>query len=58
MQDAIHAPHIEWEICSDENVYVGQGDTSVPPAANNVLPNVIEKSERVAIVHGLAVSAV
>ncbi|TBU48705.1 alpha/beta-hydrolase [Dichomitus squalens] len=54
VQDAIHAPHIDWEICSEENVYVGFGDTSVPPAANNVLPNVIEKSERVAIVHGLA----
>ena len=59
VQDAIHAPHIEWETCSDGSVYVnaqgGPGrDTSIPSTLS-VLPNVIEKSNRTLIVHGLAV---
>ncbi|KAI0031701.1 alpha/beta-hydrolase [Vararia minispora EC-137] len=52
VQDAIHAPHITWSDCSEHNVYVG-GDHSIPSTLS-VLPNVIEKSERTVIVHGLA----
>ena len=55
VQDAIHAPHIEWSDCAAIAPYVNETDNSVPPAANHVLPNVIEKSERSAVVHGLAV---
>lgn len=53
VQDAIHAPHIEWNDCSNVNVYTGNGDTSIPSTLS-VLPNVIEKSNRTIIVHGLA----
>lgn len=50
---------MNWEICSWP-VYVdpatgGPGDDQSLPSTLSVLPNVIEKSERVAIVHGLAV---
>ena len=61
VQDAIHAPHIVWEACADISVYVntttgrGINDQSIPSALS-VLPNVIEKSERTVIVHGLSVS--
>ncbi|KAH9963269.1 Alpha/Beta hydrolase protein [Russula dissimulans] len=48
---AIHAPAgVDWVLCS-ENVFP-DGDTSLPPAFT-VLPNVIEKSKRSVIVHGL-----
>ncbi|KAI0343371.1 alpha/beta-hydrolase [Trametopsis cervina] len=58
VQDVIHAPHIDWEACSSGSVYVNaQGrpgqDQSVASTLS-VLPNVIEKSVRTAIVHGLA----
>ncbi|KAF7375877.1 Carboxypeptidase [Mycena sanguinolenta] len=53
VQDAIHAPHIVWEICASRSVYLPGGDQSIPSTLS-VLPNVIEKSERVVIVHGLA----
>ncbi|KAI0059324.1 alpha/beta-hydrolase [Artomyces pyxidatus] len=54
VKKAIHAPvNVSWEECSDGNVFVGRGDTSLPPAMT-VLPNVIEKSNRSVIVHGLA----
>ncbi|TFY81154.1 hypothetical protein EWM64_g2853 [Hericium alpestre] len=59
VQDAIHAPHIVWEACANGDVYInattGRGgrDQSIPSTLS-VLPNVIEKSERVAIIHGLA----
>ena len=53
VKKAIHAPlHVTWEECSDINVFP-HGDKSLPPAFT-VLPNVIEKSERSVIVHGLA----
>ncbi|TDL18856.1 alpha/beta-hydrolase [Rickenella mellea] len=57
--DAIHAPHIEWDICSNIDVYVNPttggtgGDLSLPSTLS-VLPKVIEKSVRTVIVHGLA----
>ncbi|THH29556.1 hypothetical protein EUX98_g4633 [Antrodiella citrinella] len=50
---AIHAPlNVTWAECSNVNVFP-RGDGSLPPAFT-VLPNVIEKSERAVIVHGLA----
>jgi len=56
VKKAIHAPtNVTWIECSNENVFVGRGgDQSLPPAVNGVLANVIEKSERAVIVHGLA----
>jgi carboxypeptidase D len=39
-------------LCTDADVFP-QGDASLPPAFT-VLPNVIEKSKRSVIVHGLA----
>jgi len=39
-------------LCTDTTVFP-QGDASLPPAFT-VLPNVIEKSNRSVIVHGLA----
>ncbi|KAJ3517268.1 hypothetical protein NLJ89_g613 [Agrocybe chaxingu] len=59
VQDAIHAPHITWNSCSNDAVYVNE-TTGVPgrdtsmPSTLSVLPNVIEKSVRTVIVHGLA----
>lgn len=50
---AIHAPtNVKWTECSEQRVFP-RGDGSLPPALT-VLPNVIEKSERSVIVHGLA----
>lgn len=52
VKKAIHAPaNVNWEECSDVNVFP-RGDASLPPAFT-VLPNVIEKSNRSVIVHGL-----
>ena len=52
---AIHAPlDVDWTECSNINVFP-QGDGSLPSALT-VLPNVIEKSKRTVVVHGLAVS--
>lgn len=60
VQKAIHAPHIDWETCSSGSVYVnaqGQpGNDQSVASTLSVLPNVIEKSVRTVIVHGLAVS--
>jgi len=53
VQDAIHAPHIVWNSCATRSVYLPGGDQSIPSTLS-VLPNVIEKSEKVVIVHGLA----
>lgn len=59
VQDAIHAPHISWSSCSNINVYVdpatGRGgrDQSIASMLS-VMPNVIEKSKRAVVVHGLA----
>ncbi|GLB37384.1 putative peptidase S10 family protein [Lyophyllum shimeji] len=59
VQDAIHAPHIQWSDCANAPVYInrttGRGgrDQSIPSTLS-VLPNVIEKSVRTVIVHGLA----
>lgn len=49
---AIHAPNVPWGECSDINVFP-KGDGSLPSALS-VLPNVIQKSNRTVIVHGLA----
>ncbi|KAA1470650.1 alpha/beta-hydrolase [Dentipellis sp. KUC8613] len=53
VQDAIHAPHINWEVCTHRPVYVNRKDLSIRSTLS-VLPNVIEKSERTVIAHGLA----
>ncbi|KZP07780.1 alpha/beta-hydrolase [Athelia psychrophila] len=53
VKKAIHAPvSVDWTECSNINVFP-DGDGSLPPAFS-VLPNVIEKSNRTVIVHGLA----
>lgn len=53
VKNAIHAPiDVAWAECTDVNVFP-HNDTSLPPAFT-VLPNVIEKSNRSVIVHGLA----
>jgi carboxypeptidase D len=53
VKEAIHAPtDVNWVECTDTNVFPN-GDASLPPAFT-VLPNVIEKSKRSVIVHGLA----
>jgi carboxypeptidase D len=53
VKEAIHAPvDTNWTECSEINVFPN-GDGSLP-AAFTVLPNVIEKSQRTVIVHGLA----
>ena len=49
---AIHAPDVDWVLCTDQKVFP-KGDPSVPPAYT-VLPNVIEKSKRSVIVQGLS----
>ncbi|KAL5520959.1 hypothetical protein ACEPAF_2962 [Sanghuangporus sanghuang] len=59
VQDAIHAPHIVWRSCTNTNVYVNTttgrpiNDQSIPSMLS-IMPNVIEKSERTVVVHGLA----
>jgi carboxypeptidase D len=53
VKEAIHAPvDTEWMVCSEIDVFPN-GDGSLP-SAFTVLPNVIEKSQRSVIVHGLA----
>ena len=50
---AIHAPsEVVWAECGETKVFPN-GDASPPPAFT-VLPNVIEKSKRFVMVHGLA----
>lgn len=50
---AIHAPpHVNWTECSNIDVFPN-GDGSLPSALS-VLPNVIDKSNRTVIIHGLA----
>ncbi|KAG8710190.1 hypothetical protein FRC11_004764 [Ceratobasidium sp. 423] len=51
VQDAIHAPHINWDECSSVGVFVNGTDNSVPVMLS-VMPNVIEKSERTVVMHG------
>ena len=54
---AIHAPlDVDWEECSWVDVF--PCDDASLPSALSVLPNVIEKSKRSVIVHGLAVSLI
>ncbi|QRV94647.1 Serine carboxypeptidase [Ceratobasidium sp. AG-Ba] len=51
VQDAVHAPHINWAECSAIDVFVNGTDRSVPTMLS-VMPNVIEKSERTVVMHG------
>jgi len=53
VKQAIHAPmEVDWAECSNINVFP-HGDSSDPPALNGVLTNVIQKSNRSVVVHGL-----
>jgi carboxypeptidase D len=52
VKKAIHAPDTTWTECSDADVF-STGDQSLPSSLS-VLPNVIEKSNRTVIIHGLA----
>ncbi|KAK0490289.1 Alpha/Beta hydrolase protein [Armillaria novae-zelandiae] len=53
VKEAIHAPvDVEWTECSNINVFP-HGDSSLP-SSFAALPNVIEKSNRTVIAHGLA----
>jgi carboxypeptidase D len=53
VKEAIHAPtNVTWTECTDTDVFPN-GDASFP-SVFTVLPNVIEKSKRSVIVHGLA----
>jgi carboxypeptidase D len=50
VKEVIHAPaDVDWTLCTPN---VLANDSSLPPAFT-VLPNVIEKSKRSVIVHGL-----
>ncbi|GJE91542.1 alpha/beta hydrolase [Phanerochaete sordida] len=52
VKQAIHAPvHVTWSECANIHVFP-TGDNSAP--SFTILPNIIEKSERAVIVHGLA----
>ena len=52
VKEAIHAPvDVDWVECSNITVFPN-GDASLPPVFT-VLPNVIEKSRRSVIMHGL-----
>ena len=51
VKEAIHAPvNVDWIECS--NFVFPNGDASLPPVFT-VLPDVIEKSKRSVIIHGL-----
>ncbi|KAJ7083109.1 alpha/beta-hydrolase [Mycena belliarum] len=53
VKQAIHAPaNVDWAECADVRVFP-RGDASLP-SSFTVLPNVIEKSARTVIAHGLA----
>lgn len=51
VQEAIHAPSMDWSECSNENVFPN-GDSSLPSALT-VLPGVIERTQNVIVSHGL-----
>ncbi|TVY33747.1 putative serine carboxypeptidase [Lachnellula subtilissima] len=51
VQKAINAPLIEWNECTNTEVFVGGQDNS-PPSGLSVLPGVIERSKRTIIGHG------
>ncbi|KAF8257528.1 alpha/beta-hydrolase [Lactarius quietus] len=54
VKEAIHAPmDVQWTECSAESVFVGSGDTSLPPSFE-VLPRVMEQGIRTVVVTGLA----
>ncbi len=52
---AIHAPlNVTWSECSENSVFAGLDGQDQSAPSYTVLPNVIEKSERTVLVHGLA----
>jgi hypothetical protein len=57
VKKAIHAPtNVSWTECSNLDVFAAgpDGNDASLPSAFTVLPNVIEKSKRTVIMHGLA----
>ena len=51
VQKAINAPFMEWDSCSNIEVFVNGTDNSLPSGLS-VLPSVIERSKRTVIGHG------
>lgn len=51
VQKAINAPIQPWSECSEREVFVNGTDNSAP-SSFNVLPSLLEKSERTIIAHG------
>jgi carboxypeptidase D len=51
VQMVIHAPNINWTLCTNGIVFVDGIDQSLP-SSYSILPNVIEKSQRTIIVNG------
>jgi carboxypeptidase D len=50
---AIHAPNINWMVCTNTNVFVNGIDNSPPSGSpGGPLPGVIERSKRTIIAHG------
>ncbi|KAI0092879.1 alpha/beta-hydrolase [Irpex rosettiformis] len=55
VKKAIHAPlNVTWTECSENSVFAGPDGQDQSAPSYTVLPNVIEKSERTVLVHGLA----
>lgn len=51
IQDYIHAPHIDWVVCSSAGLFINGTDGSEYPVYS-VLPSVIEKANNTIIAHG------
>ena len=51
VQKAINAPLIEWDECTNTDVFINNTDNSLPSGLS-VLPGVIERSKRTVIGHG------
>jgi carboxypeptidase D len=51
VQKAINAPLIEWNECTNTDVFVNGTDNSLPSGVS-ILPGVIERSKRTIIAHG------
>jgi carboxypeptidase D len=52
VKKAIHAPlDVNWQICTDQDVFVGGSDTS-DPSSYRAIPNVINRTRNVQIAHG------
>ena len=52
VQQAIHAPPTKWRECADRDVFLNGTDTSPPTALSDVLPRVIERTNKTIIGQG------